>query len=139
MLAEAGVNVGVMVAPVIPGLNDHEIANILSEAKLAGAIAAGYVLLRLPLTVEPVFREWVQRMYPQQEEKILGRVQQTRGGKMNSSDFGSRMTGEGEIAQQIQSMFHLFCKKHDLVRKMPPLDCDHFRPPEVSDDQMRLF
>lgn len=139
MLADAGVNVGVMVAPVIPGLNDHEIAKILSEAKRAGAMAAGYVLLRLPLTVEPVFREWVQRMYPQQEEKIFGRVQQTRDGKMNSSDFGIRMTGKGEIAEQIKSMFRLFCKKHDLVRKMPPLSCDRFRPPEDSSGQMRLF
>jgi DNA repair photolyase len=139
MLTDAGVQVGVMVAPLIPGLNDHEAAEILAEAKKAGAIIAGYILLRLPLTVQPVFEEWVERERPKQSDKILGRIRQTRGGKMNSSDFGTRMVGEGEIAEQIRTMFHLFRNKQGLDKRMEPLDCSQFRPPPNSTGQMQLF
>ena len=139
MLSDAGVPVGVMIAPLIPGLNDHEAAEIMAEAKQAGAVVAGYVLLRLPLTVRNVFEEWVQRVIPEQSDKILGRVRQTRCGKLNTSDFGTRMTGEGEIADQIRNMFQLFRQKHGLEKKMPPLDCDSFRPPPGASGQLRLF
>ena len=139
MLADAGVPVGVMVAPLIPGLNDHEAAEILSESKKAGAIVAGYILLRLPLTVETVFEEWVQRMRPNRANKILGRVRQTRGGKMNSSQWAARMVGKGEIADQIKSMFHIFRKKYGLDMRMPPLDCSSFKTPKNPSGQMRLF
>ena len=128
-----------MVAPLIPGLNDHEAAQILSASKQAGAIAAGYVLLRLPLTVEAVFEEWIRRVRPLHADKILGRIRQTRGGKMNSSDFGTRMIGEGEIAEQIRTMFRLFRQKHGLTSKMPPLDCSRFRPPQSPGGQLSLF
>ena len=139
MLRDAGVPVGVMVAPLIPGLNDHEVSEILSEAARAGAGAAGYILLRLPLTVNPVFQEWLHRERPEEADKVLGRVRQTRGGKLNSSDFSRRMVGEGEIADQIRSMFHLFRNKQGLDAKLPPLDCDHFLPPAGPEGQMQLF
>lgn len=138
-LADAGVPVGVMVAPLIPGLNDHEVADVLAAAKQAGAAVAGYILLRLPLTVEPVFAEWVERVRPQAAEKILGRVRQTRGGKTNSSEWGTRMVGEGEVADQIRNMFHLFRKIQGLETALPQLDTSRFRPPEKQSGQLRLF
>lgn len=138
-LADAGIPVGVMVAPVIPGLNDHEIADILSAARDAGAIAAGYVLLRLPLTVLPVFEEWLERTQPEMAGKILGRIRQSRAGAMNQSEFGSRMVGTGLIAEQIRKMFHLFCKQQGLKTRMDPLDCTQFRPPADDQGQMPLF
>ena len=139
MLAEAGVPVGVMTAPIIPGLNDSEVPAILEAAKAAGAMAAGYVLLRLPLTVEPVFREWLTRTRPLAAGRVLGRIRETRGGKLNSSTWGERMTGGGEIAEQIKSMFRLFRRKHGLGGKLPPQNCDLFRPPVSKSGQMRLF
>lgn len=138
-LAEAGVPVGVMVAPVIPGLNDSEVPSILQAAKDAGAQAAGYVLLRLPLTVEPVFKEWLERTQPLKSEKILGRIRKTRGGKSNSSTWGERMVGTGEIADQIKKMFRLFRSKYEMDSKLPPHDCSLFEPPVPNSGQMRLF
>ncbi len=141
MLADAGVPAGVMVAPLIPGLNDHESADILAASKDAGAVAAGYILLRLPLTVQTVFEEWVRRVRPLQAELVLSRIRQTRDGKMNDSEFGKRMIGQGELAEQIRSMFHLFRHKQGLVAKMPPLDRTLFRRPTRSSasGQMELF
>lgn len=138
-LAKAGVPVGVMVAPIIPGLNDSEAPAILEAAKNAGALTAGYVLLRLPLTVEPVFKEWVERTQPLKAEKILGRIQETRGGKMSDSTWGQRMVGTGEIADQIKNMFRLFKKRLRLDQKLPPHNCGIFEPPLPKSGQMRLF
>jgi DNA repair photolyase len=139
MLAEAGVPVGVMTAPVIPGLNDSEVPRILQEAESAGAAAAAYVLLRLPLTVEPVFLEWLRRTRPDQAEKVLGRVQQARGGRLNNSAWGERMRGQGEMAEMIGNTFHLFRKKYGLDAGLPPHNCQLFRPPETKSGQLRLF
>ncbi len=138
-LAEAGVPVGVMVAPIIPGLNDSEVPAILEAAKNAGAAVAGYVLLRLPLTVEPVFTEWLERTQPLKAERVLGRVRETRGGKLNSSSWGERMAGTGEIADQIKTMFRLFKKKLGLDQKLPPHNCDLFEPPVPKSGQQWLF
>jgi len=138
-LAEAGVPVGVMVAPIISGLNDSEVPSILEAAKNSGATAAGYVLLRLPLTVEPVFKEWLERTQPLKAERVLGRVRETRGGKLNSSQWGERMVGSGEFAGQIKKMFRLFKQKHGLDGKLPTHDCSLFRPPIPSSGQRRLF
>jgi DNA repair photolyase len=139
ILAEAGIPVGVMVAPIIPGLNDSEVPSILEAAKSAGAMTASYVLLRLPLTVEPVFQEWLERTQPLKAERVLGRVRETRGGRLNSSTWGERMVGSGEIANQIKQMFRLFKQKNGLDAKLPPQDCSHFRPPVPSSGQRRLF
>ena len=139
MLADVGVPVGVMVAPVIPGLNDTEVPGILEAAKNAGAMSAGYVLLRLPMTVEPVFREWLERTQPLRMDRVLGRVQKTRDGKLNRSKWGERMVGTGEIADQIKQMFRLFRKKFDLHGQMPPHECTKFNPPVPRSGQLRLF
>ncbi len=139
MLSDAGVPVGVLVAPLIPGLNDHEAAEILAESKKAGAIVAGYILLRLPLTVETVFEEWVRRVRGETADKILGRVRQTRDGKLNSSEWGTRMVGGGEIADQIRTMFKVFRAKYGLDEAMPLLDCSLFQTPQSPSGQMRLF
>jgi DNA repair photolyase len=139
MLSEAGVPVGVMTAPMIPGLNDSEIPQLLEAAREAGAITANYVLLRLPLTVEPVFIEWLQRLRPNHAEKVLGRLQEARGGKLNSSAWGERMVGRGLIAEQIRNLFRVFRQRYGLDGNMPPYNCDLFRPPVPKSGQMRLF
>jgi DNA repair photolyase len=138
-LADAGVPVGVMVAPVIPGLNDSEMPAILAAAKDAGAGTAGYTLIRLPLTVAPVFREWLEREQPARLQRIEGRIRETHGGRLNNSEWGIRMSGTGEMAEQIRSIFRLFAKKHGLDGKLPPHDCSRFQPPLPKSGQMRLF
>ena len=138
-LSAAGVPVRVMVAPIIPGLNDAEMPAILAAAKEAGARAASYTLLRLPLTVAPVFREWLQRTRPNHAERVLNLIRSTRGGKLNDSDFGRRQRGSGEVAEQIGKLFRVFRAKHGLVGPLPELDVSQFRPPQLPGGQMRLF
>jgi len=138
-LSAAGVPVRAIVAPVIPGLNDAEIPAILKEAKAAGALSAAYILLRLPLNVEPIFLEWLERTQPLKKERVLSRIRSTRGGDLSDSKFGSRMRGEGEIAKQIQQTFKVFAAKHGLDRKLPPLDASKFLRPLPRSGQMRLF
>ncbi len=139
ILAEAGVPVGVMVAPVIPGLNDSEIPAILDQARQAGAATANFILLRLPLTVEPVFREWLQRTQPEKQELIEARVRETRDGSMYDSQWNQRMRGSGPIAEQIKQMFQLFAKKHGLDKPLPPVDSSRFQNPNAGPQQMTLF
>jgi DNA repair photolyase len=138
-LTEANIPVGVLIAPVIPGLNDSEIPAILAAARAAGACTAGYVLLRLPLTVAPVFHEWMEREQPALLNKIEGRVRDARSGKLNNSAFGQRMRGTGEMAEQIDHLFHLFARRHGLDDPGPPLDCTRFRPPRPRSGQLWLF
>jgi DNA repair photolyase len=138
-LAEAGVPVGVMTAPIIPGLNDAEIPKLLAAAKESGAIAANYILLRLPLTVEPVFIEWLRRVRPHEEEKVLGRIGEIRSGKLSSSAWGERMVGKGLMAEQIRNMFRVFRRKYGLESELPPYNCELFRPPIPKSGQLRLF
>lgn len=138
-LSSAGVPTRVMVAPVIPGLNDSEIPRILEAAAEAGAVSASFVLLRLPLTVEPIFLEWLQRTQPLKKERVEGLIRQTRAGQLNQSTFGTRMRGEGPIAEQIQRVFRVFAKKHGLDGALPKVRCDLFRPPTGKSGQLRLF
>lgn len=138
-LADAGVPVGVMVAPVIPGLNESEMPRVLAAAKEAGAQSAAYVLLRLPMTVEPVFREWLERKQPLKASRVLQRIRATRGGKLSNSTFGERMRGSGDAAEQIRSLFRLFARKHGLDRRLPPLDASQFRRPATTLGQQWLF
>ena len=138
-LADAGIPVGVMVAPIIPGLNDSEVPTILSTAASAGACAAGYVLLRLPLAVEPVFREWLERTQGDKAQMVLGRIKATRQGKENDSTFGTRMVGTGELAKQIRSLFLTFASKNRLHTKLPPRRSDLFRRPSGDATQLPLF
>jgi DNA repair photolyase len=138
-LAEAGVPVRVMVAPIIPGLNDSEIPAILSAAKEAGARAAGWTLLRLPLTVAPVFREWLDRERPAGADRIEGRLRDARGGKLNDAEFGRRMVGTDEMSRQIGNLFRVFARRHGLDAELPPYDCSRFRPPMPRSGQGWLF
>jgi DNA repair photolyase len=138
-LTEAGVPVGVLVAPVIPGLTDSEIPSILAKSGAVGARAAGYILLRLPLAVAPIFTEWLERTHPERIERVLGRIRDARGGKLNVSEFGARMRGTGERAKQISALFHVAKRRHGLDRGLPALDSTHFQPPLPRTGQLRLF
>ncbi len=138
-LSAAGVSTRVMVAPVIPGLNDHEIPGILAAAAEAGAQTAGYVLLRLPLTVAPVFVEWLERTQALSQSRIESLIRNTRDGRMSSSEFGNRMRGTGQIADQIRQTFRVFAKKHGLDQPPMPLNVTQFVPPVASSGQLRLF
>jgi DNA repair photolyase len=137
-LTKAGVPVRVLVAPVIPGLNDTEIPAILAAVKEAGALSAAYVMLRLPLAVAPVFLDWLDRRGPDVRKRVEGRIRSVRGGKLNESGFGRRMRGTGELADQIDTLFKLFAKKYGLDGPLPDYDCTRFRPPP-RDGQGRLF
>ena len=139
ILSEAGVPTRVMAAPMIPGLNDSEMPAILAAAKAAGAQAASYVLLRLPLTVEPVFREWLSRTQPLKVAKVEGLIRETRGGMLNNSGWGKRLVGSGQIAEQVRTMFHIFTQKYELNRSLPPHDFSQFRPATPRPGQRRLF
>src|SRR5262249_32624459 len=105
ILSAAGVNVNVLAAPMIPGLNDHEMVNIIGEAARAGAKSAGYVPLRLPFAVKDIFTTWLDQHFPERRDKILNRIRAMRGGKLNDPNFGSRMQGEGIFAEQLSRMF----------------------------------
>jgi DNA repair photolyase len=135
-LAKAGIPVGVLVAPIIPGLNDHEIPAVLEEAGKAGAGWAGLEVLRLPLTVAPIFQDWLEHNEPGRKAKVLDRIRFIRGGKLNDPRFGERMRGQGIFAEQIQQMFHVACRKAKLSEDGPVLSVAAFRRP--SGNQLEL-
>lgn len=137
VLSQAGVPVGVLTAPVIPGLNDHEIPSILAAAAEAGAKRAGYVVLRLPHAVKDVFGAWLDVHAPGSKEKVFGRVQAVRSGKMNDPRFGSRMHGEGFFAEQIAQLFEVAARRAGLNQTREDLSTAHFRRPEVA-EQMEM-
>src|SRR5262245_56623160 len=111
-LRAAGIPVGVMTAPIIPGLNDHELPALLEAAAEAGAQFAGYTVVRLPYAVAPLFERWLEEHFPDRKEKVLGRIRHLRGGeKLNDPRFKSRMRGEGIFAEQISALFHTGCKR----------------------------
>jgi DNA repair photolyase len=128
--------VGVLVAPVIPALNDHEIPSVLAAARDAGAGWACTEILRLPLTVAPIFEEWLERNVPGKKEKVLNRIRAMRGGKLNDPRFGARMRGEGIFAEQISQMFDVARRKCGLAGDAPELSTTGFRRPEGS--QLKL-
>lgn len=136
-LAEAGVPVGVNVAPVIPGLTDPEIPAILAAAAEAGASFAGTIMMRLPLAVEEVFISWLETREPARARRILARVREVRGGRMNDGAFGSRMKGEGTYAEQVRALYRLACRRHGLEDR-PTLSAAAFRVPGRS-EQPSLF
>jgi DNA repair photolyase len=129
-LAQAGVPVGVMVAPVIPALTDHEIPAVLEAAKAAGAAWAGTEILRLPLTVAPLFEQWLERTVPEKKDKILNRIRDIRGGRLNDPRFGYRMGGEGNFAEQIFQMFRVGQRRAGMGEQGPELSTAAFRRPE---------
>jgi DNA repair photolyase len=137
-LADAGVPVGVMVAPVIPMITDRDLEAILEAAHAAGARAAGYVLLRLPHELKQVWREWLQLHYPERAQHVMSLVQQMRGGKDYDSAFGTRMRGEGPFAQLIATRFAKASRRLGFGR-MPPLDAAQFVAPRKPSPQAELF
>jgi DNA repair photolyase len=128
-LSAAGIPVGVMVAPVIPGLTDHEMPAILAAAAAAGAKRAGYVLLRLPFAVKDVFTQWLDDHAPTKKARILDRTKVLRGGKLYDSGWGSRMTGQGIFAEQLKAMFEVAVRRAGLNQEHFALATEHFRKP----------
>ena len=128
-----------MTAPIIPGLNDVEIPALLEAAAGAGATSAAYTLLRLPLTVKPVFLEWLVRALPDSRARIENLIRQTHDGKLNTTEFGRRMRGSGEIAEQIRRMFRVFAARHGLADDLPAYNRGAFRLPLADSGQLRMF
>jgi len=135
-LAKAGIPASVNVAPVIPGLTDHELPSILKAAREAGATGAGYVMLRLPHGVKDLFEAWIRRHRPNAAEKVLNRVRDVRGGSLNDPSFGSRMRGEGAFAKTVKQMFDITCRRFGLNVVRDELSTASFRRP---DSQLTLF
>jgi DNA repair photolyase len=140
-LAEAGVPVGVLVAPVIPAITDHEIEDIMAAAKQAGASRAGYVLLRLPHELKIIFREWLAQHYPDRAKHVMSLINQSRGGKDYDSAFGTRMRGTGPYAELLRTRFDLAKRKLGFAgaEERYELDTSLFRPPQRATPQLDLF
>ncbi|MFQ5852262.1 MAG: PA0069 family radical SAM protein [Candidatus Binatia bacterium] len=136
-LAQVSVPTGVLVAPVIPAFNDHELPSIIAAAVKAGAQYASYTILRLPHAVKNLFEQWLTQHFPDRKEKVLNRIRAIRGGKLNDPRFGSRMTGEGIFADQIEAMFSAACRKAGILDYRPNPSTAAFRRPLCS--QLGLF
>lgn len=142
MLAAVGIPVTVMVAPVIPALNDHELEAILIRARQAGAIHADYILLRLPLELRELFGEWLSTHRPAHKQHILNRIGDMRGGELYEIRFGARMCGHGNDAKLLAERFRLACRQQGFTEDRALLDASRFRKPdlrEVRDGQLNLF
>jgi DNA repair photolyase len=138
-LSAAGIPTTVMAAPMIPAINDAEIERILEAGAACGAEAAGYVLLRLPLEVRDLFREWLQANFPDRENHVFSLIRQTRDGKDYDATFGKRMTGGGPYAWMIRKRFETACSRLGLNVQKTELTTAHFRRPGVLDEQLSLF
>lgn len=138
-LVDSGIPVGVMVAPLIPVLNDSEIENILETSAAASADVAAYVVLRLPLEVRPLFEEWLETHYPQKKSHVMNRIREVRGGKLNDSRFGSRLKGTGDYANVISQRFKLACKRFGFNLKSHHLDINAFKAIRSGWTQQSLF
>jgi len=140
-LADAGIPVGVMAAPMIPGLNDHELEAILEASKAAGATSAGYVVLRLPLEIKELFAEWLEAQVPLRAKHVLTLIRDIRDGRLNHAQFGQRMKGSGAYADLLSQRFRLAQKRIGLnmTRELQSLDCSQFRKPPKAGDQLSLF
>jgi DNA repair photolyase len=138
-LADAKIPTAVMVAPIIPAINDAEIEAILTRAQAMGAREAGYVLLRLPLEVREIFTEWLQTHFPHKLGHVLSLVRSARGGKLYDPRYGERMAGSGPYAWMLGRRFEVAAARLGLGRNRITLRCDLFRPPHRPDQQLRLF
>ena len=138
-LAEAGIPVSVMVAPVIPALTDHEMERILDSARGAGASEAGYILLRLPQEISPLFRDWLLKHYPDRYRHVMNLLKSMRGGKDYDAEWGKRLRGEGPYALQIGRRFEMTARKLGFNQGRRPLRTDLFTPPEENEAQLALF
>ena len=138
-LSEAGVPVSVMVAPIVPGLTDSEIERILETARDAGATEAGYVLLRLPLELKDVFREWLQSAFPDRANRVINLLRSMHGGEDYTPEFGLRQKGSGPYAEQIALRFRLALKRFGMNTRRQSLRTDLFKPPVAKGGQMSLL
>ncbi|MGH6857131.1 MAG: PA0069 family radical SAM protein [Methylocella sp.] len=138
-LAAANIPTAVLVAPIIPAINDAEIEAILARAQAMGAVDAGYVLLRLPLEVRDLFAEWLRAHYPGKLKHVLSLMRSARAGKLYDAKFGARMTGSGPYAWMIGRRFEAAAARLGLGRSTVPLRCDLFRPPARKGEQLRLL
>ena len=138
-LTGAGIPTAVMVAPIVPGLTDPEIERILEAAREAGATQAGYVMLRLPLELKELFREWLETEFPDRAQRVIHLLQSMHGGRDYVAEFGVRQRGRGPYAEQIALRFRLAAKRLGLNRHRHTLRTDLFRPPVLAGQQMRLF
>jgi len=134
-LRAAGIPVGVMVAPIIPGLTDHEVPKIVEACGRAGAQFAGYTIVRLPWAIAPLFEHWLDEHFPEKKEKVLSRIRHIRNGKINDPRWGFRTKGEGIFAEQIRSMFEVACRRAG-INDRPELSTAAFRRPR---EQLDLF
>jgi len=139
-LAAAGVPVGVMSAPMIPALNDSEMEQILERARAAGATSAAYTLLRLPLELKDLFKEWLETHFPAKAAHVLSLVAQTHGGRLYDSTWSKRMTGTGPYADVLRLRFERACRRLGFnERTTLKLDTSRFTPPPQKGDQLALF
>jgi DNA repair photolyase len=139
-LAEAGVPVGVLVAPIIPALNDADMEAVLEQARAAGASCAGYTVVRLPYELKTLFREWLALHAPQRADHVMSLIRQMNGGRDYDSDFRTRMRGQGVFAQLLKRRFEVACHKHGLGRARDlKLDTSCFVPPREASPQGTLF
>ncbi len=134
-LSAAGIPTGVMVAPIIPGLNDHEIEAIIRDAAAAGARSAGHVLLRLPLEIRDLFQEWLVACEPGRAKRVMALIRQCRGGRDYDSGWGRRMTGTGPVADLVSRRVSMACKRHGLDRRSWSLDTTQFIHPAADPRQ----
>ena len=138
-LAEAGIPAGVMFAPAIPALNDHEMESVLTAARTAGARSAGYVLLRLPLEIKDLFREWLEAHVPDRARHVMALVRQMRGGRDYDASWNTRMRGTGPYAEMMARRFHMTAKRLGLNQSQPSLTLENFRRSPREGDQLKLF
>ena len=143
-LSQSGVPCGVMVAALIPALNDQTLEHVLEAAAAAGAAEAAYVIMRLPNELKTLFREWLAEHYPERAEHVISIVRQVRGGRDNDPRFGTRMSGTGSFAELIAKRFDIACRKyrlneHGAGRCRAELDCTLFQPPAKNPGQLALF
>lgn len=138
-LTDAGCPVTVGFAPVIPGLNDHELENVLEAASKAGAVRAMYVTLRLPLEIKDLFREWLEEARPDRARRVMSLVRQTRGGKDYDADWSQRMKGTGPVADLVAARFKAARKRYGLDQPVKPLDTSRFKIPACERIQRDLF
>ena len=139
-LRTAGIPVSVLIAPVIPFINDRELESIVAASAEAGAQSAGYVLLRLPHEVAPLFVEWLHTHFPERAERVLACIREMRGGKLYDSRFGVRMTGQGTYANLINQRFNIAKRKFGLSNeRLQTLDCSRFKVPDMDEGQLTLF
>jgi DNA repair photolyase len=134
-LTAAGIPTGVMTAPIIPGLNDHEIPKLIEAAAQAGASAAGYTVVRLNGAIAEIFEDWIRKNYPDKADKVLNQIRDCHSGQLNDSRFGTRMTGEGKFAENIKLMHQIARQKYMKDRKLPEYDRSLF----MRDGQLKLF